>query len=113
MIYSLGNFLSNQRRELLGSPFTEDGLMANIEITKDFDIYQQKTFISKANFIPTWVNKFHNGVKNVYEIIPITSKEELSNIENITLDKVKNSFTNTTSQIKPNYIIHMPDNPFE
>lgn len=111
VIYSLGNFLSNQRRELLGSPFTEDGLMANIEITKDFN--NNKTFISKANFIPTWVNKFHNGVKNVYEIIPIASKEELSNIENISLDKVKNSFTNTTSQIKTNDIIHIPDNPFE
>ena len=31
VIYSLGNFISNQRRELLGTPFTEDGLMINIE----------------------------------------------------------------------------------
>jgi len=33
VIYSLGNFISNQRRELLGTPFTEDGLMVDIEIT--------------------------------------------------------------------------------
>lgn len=111
VIYSLGNFLSNQRRELLGSPLTEDGLMVDIEITKDFN--NNKTFISKANFIPTWVNKYHNGVKNVYEIIPIANKEELYNIENIYLDKVKNSFINTISQIKTNDIIHIPDNPFE
>ena len=110
VIYSLGNFLSNQRSELLGSKFTEDGLISEIEITKDFN---NKTFISKANFIPTWVNKYNNGFKNIYEIIPIANKDELNSIENINLDKLKNSFINTTSQIETNNIIHIPNNPFE
>lgn len=111
VIYSLGNFISNQRKELLGSPFTEDGLMAEIEITKDFN--NKKTFISKANFIPTWVNKYHNGSKYVYEIIPIADKNELSNIDNLPINKIKSSFVNTTSQIKASNILTIPKNPFE
>ncbi|MBO3443615.1 CapA family protein [Clostridium sp. CCUG 7971] len=111
VIYSLGNFISNQRRELLGNPFTEDGLMADIEITKDFN--KNKTFVSKVNFIPTWVNKYRTLGKDVYEIIPISDKNELSTIENLPLDKVKASFDNTISQIENINIFNIPKNPFE
>lgn len=111
VIYSLGNFISNQRRELLGTPFTEDGLMADIEITKDSN--KNKTFISKVNFIPTWVNKYRALEKDVYEIIPISNKNELSTIENIPIDKVKASFDNTISQIENRDIFNIPKNPFE
>ena len=111
VIYSLGNFISNQRRELLGTSFTEDGLMADIEITKDSN--KNKTFISKVNFIPTWVNKYNNSGKDVYEIIPIDNKNELSTIENIPIDKVKASFDNTISQIENRNIFNIPKNPFE
>ncbi|WP_042272065.1 CapA family protein [[Clostridium] dakarense] len=111
VIYSLGNFISNQRRELLGTPFTEDGLMADIEITKDFN--KNKTFVSKVNFIPTWVNKYRTSGKDVYEIIPIADKNELSTIENLPMDKVKASFENTITQIENRDIFNIPNNPFE
>lgn len=111
VIYSLGNFISNQRRELLGTPFTEDGLMVDIEITKDFN--KNKTYVSKVNFTPTWVNKYSNLGKDVYEIIPITDKDELSTIENLPMDKVKASFDNTISQIENRDIFNIPKSPFE
>ena len=109
VIYSLGNFISNQRRELLGTSFTEDGLMVDIEITKN----NEKTFVSKVNCIPTWVNKYTNEGKLTYEVLPITSKENFNNLDNITLDKIKNSYNNTISQIKQSDIIKVMDSPFK
>lgn len=109
VIYSLGNFISNQRRELLGTPFTEDGLMVNIEITKDVD----KTFVSKVICIPTWVNKYNEAGKIIYEVLPITNKEYFSHLDNITLEKLKNSYNNTASQVKQSDIINVMDSPFK
>lgn len=109
VIYSLGNFISNQRRELLGTPFTEDGLMVDIEITKD----NGNTFVSKVNCIPTWVNKYNEGSKLVYEVLPITNKEDFSNLDNITLEKIKTSYNNTAAQVKQSDIINVMDSPFK
>ena len=108
VIYSLGNFISNQRRELLGTPFTEDGLIVNIEITKS----DGKTFVSKVNCIPTWVNKYNKENTLVYEVIPITNKESFESLDKITLQKLKSSYNNTVSQIKQSDIISVVDNPF-
>lgn len=109
VIYSLGNFISNQRRELLGTPFTEDGLMVDIEITKD----NGNTFVSKVNCIPTWVNKYNEGSKLVYEVLPITNKEDFSNLDNITLEKIKTSYNNTAAQVKQSDIINVMESPFK
>lgn len=109
VIYSLGNFISNQRRELLGTPYTEDGLMVNIDITKS----NGKAFISKVTCIPTWVNKYNDKNNVVYEVLPITTKEDFSNLDNITLKKLKNSYNNTVSQVKQSDIISIVDNPFK
>ena len=111
VIYSLGNFISNQRKELLGSSYTEDGLMVDIEITKD--PVEGNTKVTKATCIPTWVNKYQNNGKDVYEIIPIASKEELSNFENLSLDKAKVSYDNTALQVKECEIVKLVPNPFE
>ena len=86
VIYSLGNFISNQRKELLGTPFTEDGLMVDVEITKN----NEETFVSKVNCIPIWVNKYNQNGNIVYEVLPITQDENFSNLDSITLDKIKN-----------------------
>ena len=111
VIYSLGNFISNQRKELLGSPYPEDGLMVNIEITKDFN--EDKTYVSQVECIPTWVNKYQKLGKYIYEIIPIYDKIQLNTIENLPINEVKTSYNNTISQIKQCDIIKIPNNPFE
>ena len=109
VIYSLGNFISNQRKELLGTPFTEDGLMVDVEITKN----NEETFVSKVNCIPIWVNKYNQNGNIVYEVLPITQDENFSNLDSITLDKIKNSYNNTISQIKQSDIINIMDSPFK
>ena len=111
VMYSLGNFISNQRKELLNSSFTEDGLMVNIEVTKDFN--KNKTYVSQVDCIPTWVNKYKKSGKDIYEIIPIYNKNEINNIENLPINEVKISYQNTISQIKQSDIIKIPQNPFE
>ena len=83
--------------------------MVNIEITKNTD----KTFVSKVNCIPTWVNKYNDGSKIVFEVLPITNNEDFSNLDNITLEKLKNSYNNTASQVKQSDIINVMDNPFK
>ncbi len=111
VIYSLGNFISNQRQELLNTPYTEDGLIVSIELTKDHT--KNQTLISSVNCIPTWVNKYKNFNKDVYEIIPIYSKEQLLEINNLPMERLKLSYENTVSQIKTSDIIKVPQNIFE
>lgn len=109
VIYSMGNFLSNQRNEILNKNYTEDGLMVNIDISKN--LTTDKTTISSVEYIPTWVNKYTNkDGKLTYEIIPIINKEQLSTIKDLPLDKVEKSYNNTTSIIKSSDIIKVKNN---
>lgn len=96
VVYSLGNFLSNQRKELISnSNYTEDGIMINVKIKKT----NSGTEISEVSYIPTWVNRYQNSGKYTYEIIPIVNKEELESIDNLNLKDVKESYENTKKLI--------------
>lgn len=68
VFYSMGNFISNQRTESLGNRYTEEGLMAQISL-----VYQKGKGITDISMsgIPTWVDKYYSGGKQVYEIIPL------------------------------------------
>ncbi|GIM32283.1 CapA family protein [Paraclostridium bifermentans] len=106
VIYSLGNFLSNQRNEILNKKYTEDGVIANIGINKNLNTGETK--ISNVEYIPTWVNKYNNkNGKLTYEIIPLINEKQLSKIDNLPLDKAKKSYDNTTSIIGSSDIINV------
>ncbi|OSB10752.1 CapA family protein [Paraclostridium bifermentans] len=106
VIYSLGNFLSNQRNEILNKKYTEDGVIVNIGINKNLNTGETK--ISNVEYIPTWVNKYNNkSSKLTYEIIPLINEKQLSKIDNLPLDKAKKSYDNTTSIIGSSDIIHV------
>ncbi|WP_278548780.1 CapA family protein [Paraclostridium bifermentans] len=106
VIYSLGNFLSNQRNEILNKKYTEDGVIANIGINKNLNTGETK--ISNVEYIPTWVNKYKNkNGKLTYEIIPLINEKQLSKIDNLPLDKAKKSYDNTTSIIGSSDIINV------
>ncbi|MGL5694330.1 MAG: CapA family protein [Peptostreptococcaceae bacterium] len=111
IIYSLGNFLSNQRSEILGKPYTEDGLIVSIDIAKDS--LDSEAYISNVDCIPTWVNKYNEGSKNVYEIVPIDDKSYLDTMVNLPQSKVIQSYNNTSSLINNSNIIHVVESPFE
>ena len=73
-IYSLGNAVSNQRRELISnSPkgHTEDGVMFSYTLKKSSD---GEVTLTDIDLIPTWVYKYsENGYK--YTIYPIENIE--------------------------------------
>ncbi|WP_353097522.1 CapA family protein [Tissierella praeacuta] len=69
IIYSMGNFLSNQRKENTDNSYTEDGVMVNLNIEKDFS--SGETIIKSIDYIPTWVYRHRENGKLSYEILPI------------------------------------------
>lgn len=69
IIYSMGNFLSNQRKEIMNNKYTEDGIMVKVEIEKDFS--KGETIIKDIKYIPTWVRRYKDNNRLKYEIIPI------------------------------------------
>ena len=77
-IYSLGNAVSNQRRELISnSPkgHTEDGVMFSYTLKKSSD---SEVTLTAIDLIPTWVYKYsENGYKyTIYPIEDIASATE-------------------------------------
>lgn len=70
-IYSLGNAVSNQRREemRMQTGHTEDGVFFTVAFEKDSE---GTVRVSEVEVLPTWVNKFVNGDgKYEYNILPL------------------------------------------
>lgn len=109
VIYSLGNYISNQRRDTVGL-YSEDGLMVNIDISKKSNEDEAK--IEKVTCIPTWVNKYYNGYKDVYEVIPIEDEDELDSIKSLNSANIEQSYKNTSSLIDVSDMITVVESPF-
>ena len=102
VFYSLGNFISNQRRETLGDNYkaTEDGVMVSFNIQKNFT--KNETIIQEINTIPTWVHRFKTLNKSTYsyEILPIESYLSRNPDLNASLKKrLNNSYDSTKSRL--------------
>ena len=108
VIYSLGNYISNQRREYI-SMYTEDGLMVDINIEKQGN---NEAKVKKVTCIPTWVNKYESGGKSVYEIIPVADNI-LEKTTYIDQSYLKQSYKNTSELIKTDDKISIVKSPFE
>lgn len=76
--YSLGNFISGQRKK-----YTDGGIMLEVALTKSYQT--KETHIAEYNFIPIWryIHKDKKG-KNTFMTIPISTFEK----EDTTLLKV-------------------------
>lgn len=102
VVYSMGNILSNQRYERIGNRFTEDGVIVNVDITKD--LMTGKISISNSSFIPTWVNRYPFGNHYGYDIVPLPialkhkDSFNLNSAEAFT--RATNSYNNTLDIMK-------------
>lgn len=70
-VYSVGNFISNQRRNLMGlkTGHTEDGLIFKMTFSK----YSDGTVVfEKVKSVPTWVHLYSGN----YNIVPLSKKLE-------------------------------------
>ena len=108
VIYSLGNYISNQRREYI-SMYTEDGLMVDINIEKQGN---NEAKVKKVTCIPTWVNKYESSGKSVYEIIPVADNI-LEKTTYIDQSYLKQSYKNTSELIKTDDKISVIKSPFK
>ena len=77
--YSLGNAISNQRRELLKTlcptGHSEDGALFSYTFTKTAD---GETSLTAVDLVPTWLDKFSVGGKYRYTMYPIDNTETIS-----------------------------------
>lgn len=95
--YSLGNIISNQRKETVGNPYTEDGVIVNVKISKNFNTGE--VIAEEVNYIPTWVQIEVNSGEKIYRIVPFEeeNKDYLSQEE---LKRAISSFNRTTEIIE-------------
>lgn len=70
VIYSMGNFLSSQRTERIQNPYTEDGVIVFVNISKNEDTNEIK--VEYPKYLPTWVNWYEKEGKLFYEVVPAT-----------------------------------------
>lgn len=76
-LYSMGNAVSNQRRDRMNlkTGHTEDGVLFQFTFAK----YSDGTVVlENADILPTWVNMFTSKAtgKKVYQIIPLDTEKE-------------------------------------
>ncbi len=108
VIYSLGNHISNQRRSSIGL-YSEDGLMVSINISKAND---NPAKVQKVTCIPTWVNKYQDNSKYIYEVIPLDENTPIESLESIKESDLEQSYNNTSSLIDTSDIISISNSPF-
>ncbi|MCX7773936.1 MAG: CapA family protein, partial [Clostridia bacterium] len=78
IIYSMGNFVSNQRRGASGYPTThkelsEDGMLVKLQFEKD--PVTNKTVIKEVDHIPTWLWRTSDKGSFKFKVIPVTAPD--------------------------------------
>lgn len=103
IIYSMGNFLSNQRRENSNLPDVEDGVIVEIVVEKD--ILNDLTYIKEIEYTPTWLYRYFEEGRTKHEIIPINDalekKIQVYNYNYIE-SRLKESYNRTMNKLNKN-----------
>lgn len=101
-VYSMGNAISNQRKELMNpectTGHTEDGMLFSYTFTKCSD---GETVLTAVDIIPTWVNKYKGGSGYQYTMYPLESASmaESYGFDETTIAKAKASYERTKQQV--------------
>ncbi|GAB2498637.1 CapA family protein [Alkalibacterium psychrotolerans] len=99
--YSLGNFVSNQRRETLGEAMapTEDGVVMHIDIQKNEQTGE--TTVQNVDYTATWVYRNrHEGNQNyTYRILPVEDHMENEEFSEDFRNRMRNSYQETTDRL--------------
>ncbi len=103
-LYSMGNFLSNQRAsntDALPTGHTEDSLLLTLTFVKYTD---GKVYLENAEILPTWVRVEGSGSNRKYTIIPLDGNpESWSTSYGLTaehLEEAKNSLGRTMELVQ-------------
>ncbi len=76
-IYSVGNFVSNQRRNLMGlqTGHTEDGAIFEMTFSKYSD---GSVYFESVDVTPTWVHLYNESGKAVHSVVPLSENMDAS-----------------------------------
>ncbi|RJE88441.1 CapA family protein [Paenibacillus sp. 1011MAR3C5] len=99
VVYSMGNFISNQRQETLDNVFTEDGVIVQFEIRKDKQT--GATEIHKVDYVPTWVYRdMEPGQQTfAYRILPAEDYSNSLELSDAFKARIERSYQDTMSQM--------------
>lgn len=101
VVYSMGNFVSNQRRESLGAGFepTEDGVIINFDIQKNE--LTEETTIQNIEFVPTWVYRTTESGASTYTYKVLPAERYLSNpyLSEAVNSRVRESYARTLQRL--------------
>jgi poly-gamma-glutamate capsule biosynthesis protein CapA/YwtB (metallophosphatase superfamily) len=92
-VYSLGNFLSNQRKR-----FTDGGSILYLNITKN--INTDSLWISSVEFLPTWIYRGQTDRGREYLILPAKNEQDYPFLNRSDKRQMQTSFDDTR------YILH-------
>ena len=105
VIYSLGNAVSNQRRDLmtLNTGHTEDGAVFTVTFEKYAD---GGVYVADVNVMPTWVNLHSVDEKQEYNIVPLedarrTEWQNLYGLDAASLANAVASYDRTMNIVGP------------
>ena len=99
IIYSMGNFVSNQRLETVDNELTEDGVIVNLDIEKDHET--SETTVENVDYVPTWVyrDKEEDDSTYTYRILPVEDFLNQSEIPDKFKERMENSRDETVSKM--------------
>ncbi|MDO4535894.1 MAG: CapA family protein [Clostridium perfringens] len=101
VIYSMGNFISNQRQETMGNRLCEDGIILNLEIGKKLN---GEVEVVSYTYIPTWTYKYKdsNGKNNYYilDSKKVLNHENKDEIPDTVLNSLEKSIKSIDNIIK-------------
>ncbi|MDW7684902.1 MAG: CapA family protein [Bacillota bacterium] len=107
--YSLGNFLSNQRYEFLKQPYTEDGMVVSVSVTKEPD---GEIILSEVSYTPTWVHRYKTGGQIGYNIVPLPDALDDRDTFNLFTDdsvrRAQNALNNTAEIVSTDSLSPIP-----
>lgn len=97
VIYSLGNFVSNQRWR-----YSDGGVIFNFDITKN--IYTDSVYVSDISFLPIWVFKGITDLGKEYIVLPANqyNSGKYEYLTEADIDSMKKSYYDTIAQLKLN-----------
>lgn len=99
-IYSVGNSISNQRKEIMSednhSGHTEDGVIFEVTFQKYSD---GRVVLSDVNALPTWVDMRTENGEKTYNIIPLDLSKDWTSFSVSSMSDAKASYNRTLARI--------------
>jgi poly-gamma-glutamate synthesis protein (capsule biosynthesis protein) len=100
VVYSLGNFISNQRDR-----YRDGGIIFGLELEKT-----DRTRISGMDYLPVWVHKPLEGAKRNFQLIPANISED--RVDELGFSETELSSFRQFYEDTKDHLVNVPENHF-